>query len=65
MRKIGIVIGVVLLVSGCAGVELGGKLGLYRVDERADRSNTYAKQTKPFRCLFVECGNGTEVINDK
>lgn len=42
-------------LSGCAGVELGGKLGLYRVDEKQDSSATVQAQTKPFVCYFKQC----------
>jgi hypothetical protein len=42
-------------LTGCAGVELGGKFGLYRVDERADNSATVQAQTKPFKCYWVNC----------
>lgn len=44
-----------LLLTGCAGVELGGKLGMYRVDERADESKTVQAQTKPFICYWKQC----------
>lgn len=47
-----------LLTTGCAGVELGGRLGLYRVDERADSSATVQAQTKPLKCYFVNCTEG-------
>jgi len=43
--------------SGCAGVEVGGKFGLYRVDERADSSATVQAQTKPLKCYIVDCSN--------
>lgn len=45
-----------LNLTGCAGVELGGRLGVYRVDERADSSATVQAQTKPWKCYFTECG---------
>lgn len=44
-----------LWVTGCAGVELGGRLGVYRVDERADSSATVQAQTKPWKCYFTNC----------
>ena len=59
MRKIGIVIGVVLLVSGCAG--LGVKTEMYRIDERAESSSTTPKQTKSFACLFITCDSPRRV----
>ena len=63
--KTGVILGILLWTalgsvaiwcSGCAGVEVGGKLGLYRVDERADNSATVQAQTKPIKCWFVDCG---------
>ena len=47
--------GLAYALTGCAGVELGGKLGVYRVDERADSSATKISQTKPLKCWFVSC----------
>jgi len=43
------------LLTGCAGVEFGGKAGIYRVDEREERQATRREQTKPLKCWFVDC----------
>lgn len=43
------------MLTGCAGMELGGKLGVYRVDEIKSSQATYRAQTKPLKCLFVDC----------
>jgi hypothetical protein len=45
--------------SGCAGVELGGKLGMYRVDERQESQRTYDRKVG-LRCLFTDCNKGEE-----
>lgn len=38
--------------TACAGMEVGGKLGVYRVDEHQSSQRTY---NKPLKCLFVNC----------
>lgn len=38
--------------SGCAGLELGGKLGIYRVDERFEKQKTY-RNPKPAICYLL------------
>lgn len=37
------------LSSGCGGMELGGKVGLYRVDEHQENTKMY-RNTDPFIC---------------
>lgn len=57
--KLIILCALITVVTGCAGVELGGKLGLYRVDEKQDSSATVQAQTKPLKCYlgnFEGCG---------
>lgn len=51
--------GIAYLVTGCAGVELGGKFGMYRVDERKESQATYQRNTKPLKCWFVDCSPKT------
>lgn len=49
-------LGVVLsLLSGCTGLELGGRLGVYRVDERQESSRTNVENKVPLKCYFVDC----------
>lgn len=57
----GLVLGVVAYaLSGCSGVEVGGRLGVYRVDTRAERSETY-RESVPLACyLWRDCSNTTE-----
>lgn len=45
---------IALSQTGCAGVELGGKLGMYRVDERQESQRTYDRKVG-LRCLFTDC----------
>lgn len=43
----------IILMSGCSGMELGGKLGIYAVDEKQDSSRTYRRPA--LKCLFISC----------
>lgn len=67
MRIVNILIGVALwigiasLTTGCAGLELGGKLGVYRVDEKQESQATRREMTKPLKCWFVNCNDEDEV----
>ncbi len=45
--------GLILSLTGCSGLELGGKLGVYAVDTRAERSETFRRP--PLKCMFVSC----------
>ena len=40
------------LGTGCAGLEVGGKVGLYAVDEREEVQTTRSKR-RPLRCLWA------------
>ena len=54
-------LGLAVTVTGCAGLEIGGTAGLYRVDERQSQQATYERNTKPLKCWFVtspDCANG-------
>lgn len=53
--KMLIACGVLMLVSGCTGIELGGRLGVYRVDERQESSRTNVENRVPLKCYFVDC----------
>lgn len=48
------ILAIVAVTSGCSGVEVGGKLGVYRVDERQESQRTYRKPT-PWKCYFTNC----------
>ena len=50
---------VLLLVSGCTGMEIGGRLGVYRVDERQESSRTNVENRVPLKCYFVDCYSQT------
>jgi hypothetical protein len=45
---------IALTQIGCAGMEVGGKLGMYRVDERQESQRTYDRKVG-LRCLFTDC----------
>jgi hypothetical protein len=40
--------------SGCSGIELGGRLGVYRVDTYSNSVHTQRKPL-PLKCYFVNC----------
>lgn len=44
--------GMMCFGSGCAGLEVGGKLGLYRVDERQESQKTYVNP-RPAICYLL------------
>lgn len=46
---------VAILCSGCSGVEVGGKLGVYRVDQRQESQATH-RQPIPLKCYITQCG---------
>lgn len=48
-----------LLTTGCSGIELGGKLGMYRVDEKQESQRTY-RHSVPLKCYFVNCDQPAE-----
>jgi hypothetical protein len=58
--KVFICCAVLCLVSGCTGIEIGGRLGIYRVDERQESSRTNVENKVPLRCYFVNCFETTE-----
>jgi len=52
----GLWLAVAVYATGCAGVELGGKVGLYAVDERTERQETRSV-AKPLRCIWNDCSD--------
>lgn len=56
---------VALLCSGCTGIELGGRLGVYRVDERQESSRTNVENKVPLKCYFVDCSQRMETLDPK
>lgn len=63
--KMGLVVSIIFwaavgaYLSGCAGVEAGGKFGLYAVDQRREVQETSSK-ARPFKCLFIQCPQNAE-----
>lgn len=50
-------LGLASILSGCSGIGLGGKLDLYRIDDRVESQNTKTTH-RPLKCLFVPCSEG-------
>ena len=61
MRHIGKIImaALALVVSGCSGIEIGGKAWIMKVDEAQSSQRTYAQP--PLKCLFVNCAASNEI----
>jgi hypothetical protein len=51
---------IVLCCSACTGIEMGGKVGVYRVDERQESSRTNVENRVPLKCYFVDCYSHTQ-----
>lgn len=49
-----IMIVIVVSMSACAGIEAGGKFGLYAVDDRREVQETRSK-ARPLVCLWKKC----------
>ena len=55
MKKVILAIIITVAATGCSGMEVGGKFGVYRVDEKSDHSRTYRKNV-PLACyLWKNC----------
>jgi hypothetical protein len=62
--KVFICCAVLCLVSGCTGIELGGRVGVYRVDTYSHSVDT-KKQPLPLKCyLWADCTT-QQFINEK
>lgn len=48
-------------IIGCSGMEVGGRLGVYRVDERQESQRTH-RQNVPLKCYFLSCAPSTEEV---
>jgi hypothetical protein len=60
MRQLNAVIlsALTFLVSGCSGIEIGGKAWIQKIDESQSSQRTYAQP--PLKCLFVNCAATAE-----
>lgn len=57
----GVIIYAIISLTGCAGIELYSAVGMKRVDEYESRQATRREETKPLKCLFVDCSNHNRV----
>lgn len=48
-------VAVAAMVSGCTGLEIGGKAWVSRIDERQESQHTYRNNAAPLKCYFVNC----------
>jgi hypothetical protein len=51
----------VLTSTGCSGIELGGKVGIYEVTERETQESVKTRAI-PFICRFRKCDEAGNVI---
>lgn len=51
----------ILSLCSCAGVEIGGKMGIYGVDDRHEVQDTTSR-AKPLICMWKQCDNNGNII---
>lgn len=51
----GVMVTIAVAVSGCTGLEVGGKAWIARIDERQESQRTYKENAVPLKCYFVDC----------
>jgi hypothetical protein len=54
MKRMIAVIAVAAVLSGCSGLEIGGKAWIASIDEKSESSRTYRSEV-PLKCYFVDC----------
>lgn len=54
MRKVIALCLVLGALSGCSGMEIGGKAWVASIDEKSESSRTY-RSNVPLKCYFVDC----------
>ncbi len=62
--KIIVLATIISLLSGCAGIEIGGRAGLYRVDEIQSSQKTHRSETKSLRCMLFDCNTKRNRFDD-
>jgi hypothetical protein len=51
------------VLTGCSGLEIGGKAWIASIDEKSESSRTY-RSNVPLKCYFTDCGTpGSEAAN--
>jgi hypothetical protein len=48
-------LGVMSALTGCSGMEIGGKAWIASIDEKSESSRTY-RSNVPLKCYFTDCG---------
>lgn len=66
MKKVIAFVVLCAVVTGCSGLEIGGKAWIASIDEKSESSRTY-RQNVPLKCYFTDCTPGSEaaVENNK
>jgi hypothetical protein len=56
MKRIIAVILALSAVTGCSGMEIGGKAWIASIDEKQESSRTY-RSNVPLKCYFLDCAS--------
>jgi hypothetical protein len=51
-------------MSGCTGLEIGGKAWITRVDEKQESQRTHRDNAVPLKCYFVDCTQASTELQD-
>lgn len=54
MKRVLAVIAVAAVMTGCSGLEIGGKAWIASIDEKQESSRTY-RSNVPLKCYFTDC----------
>lgn len=55
MKRVIAVVLVLSVLTGCSGMEIGGKAWIASIDEKSESSRTY-RSNVPLKCYFTDCG---------
>lgn len=64
MKKVISALTVAAVVSGCSGLEIGGKAWIASIDEKQESSRTY-RSNVPLKCYFLDCGSDANTTNNE
>lgn len=59
MKRVLAVIAIAGVLTGCSGLEIGGKAWIASIDEKSESSRTY-RSNVPLKCYFTDCTPGSE-----
>jgi len=59
MRKLIALCLTLCALTGCSGMEIGGKAWIASIDEKSESSRTY-RSNVPLKCYFTDCTPGSQ-----